>query len=138
VANNAAQAGTENLTTLVGEIADDARHLVERQLDLLRAEVREGVGEVIGAGESVAAGAGLLAAGGLLSVVAVAQAAHKLTGLPQWACYGLAAGAAGVGGVALVERGRRRLAGLRLLPQTAEALEENVRWVRQQVAPTPG
>jgi hypothetical protein len=133
VAKTNAKAEAMELAELAGEVADDTRRLIGQQLDLLRAEVRETVDQVVGAGASVAAGAGLLAAGGLLAVVAAAQMLHRATGLPTWACYGLAAGAAGAGGVALMQRGRQQLTQLRLLPKTAETLEENVTWVREQV-----
>lgn len=138
MANQSAAGEAADLAALVGGIADDAKALIAQQLELLRSELREGLDQVIGGGVSVAAGAGLTAAGGLLSVVAVAQLLHKLTGLPQWACYGVAAGAAGAAGLALIQKGRNDLAGLRLLPKTTEALGENVTWIRQQAIPAAG
>jgi len=124
----------QDLTTLVAGIARDTGTLVTQQIDLLRADLlaearRAGTGAA-----SIAAGGGLLAAGGLLSGMMLAHALHSATRLPLWVCYGLVGGGLGATGATLMQRGREQIAHVQLLPppETAEALQENTAWMKQQ------
>jgi hypothetical protein len=112
-------------------------HLVAQQVDLLRSEVRQELGEAKAAAASMGAGVGLVAAGGLLSTLMLVHALHKATGLPLWACYGLVGGAAGAAGAGLLAAGRKGAEGVRLLPppRTARAVKENLTWLKEQVTP---
>lgn len=124
-----------DLRTLLGNIGHDARRLLAQQIDLVRAEVGEELRRAGGAAAATAAGGALVAAGGLLSGFMVAHALRRVTGLPLWACFGLAAGGLGAAGAALLKAGRDGFAGLRPLPQTTEALGENLQWLRDQLTP---
>ena len=124
-----------DLRTLLGNIAHDARALLAEQLDLFRAEVGQELRRAGTAAAATAAGGGLAAAGGLLSGFMLAHLLHRVTGLPLWACFGLAAGGIGAAGAALLKAGRDGFAGLRPLPQTSEALGENLQWLRDQLTP---
>ncbi|MDB5307610.1 MAG: hypothetical protein JWO38_1812 [Gemmataceae bacterium] len=70
--------------------------------------------------------------------LAAAHLLNRLTGLPLWACYGLAAGGLGTASVKLLLDARDQLAGLRPLPQTTEALGENLEWLKDQLNPVGG
>jgi hypothetical protein len=127
-----------DLRTLLGEIVQDSKHLVAQQVALFKAEAGQ---ELTRAGVGVAkcaGGAGAAAAGGLLTGFALAHLLRDATGLPMWACYALAAGGVGAAGAALVRSGRADLAALGGLPQTTEALGENLEWLRDRLIPTAG
>jgi hypothetical protein len=84
----------------------------------------------------VAAGGGLAAAAGILSGMMLAQLLHRATGLPLWASYGAVGGALGAAGAALLRSGGKGLAGLHLIPpQTAQAVKENLTWLKQELTP---
>ena len=122
-----------DLPALLGTIVRDAKELVGQQFDLLRAEVGAELRRAGTGAAAVAAGGGATAAGGLLTGFMLAHLLRKLTGAPLWACYGLVGGGLGAAGVALLRSGRDRLAGLRPLPQTTEAVRENVEWLAGQL-----
>ena len=117
-----------------GDLLQNAQRLVRLQLDLLRAEAGQELqtaGLAVGA---MAAGAGLLAAGGLLTIPMAVHLLHRVTRLPLWACYGLAAGACGAAGAGLIAHGRRQAGQVHLpaLPESAAALQENLTWLKDQ------
>lgn len=124
-----------DLRTLLGNIGDDARRLLAQQIDLFRAEVGQELRRAGGAAAATAGGGALVAAGGLLSGFALAHALRSATGLPLWVCFGLAAGGLGAAGAALLKTGRDGFAHLKPLPQTTEALGENLEWLRDQLTP---
>ena len=125
------------LATLVGDIVHDSGKLLGQQLDLFRAEVHQELRQAAGAAASVAAGGGLAAAGGLLTGMMLAHLVQRVTRLPLWASYGVVGGSLAVAGGALLRSGRDGLAGVQLLPppQTAEAAEENLAWLKEQMNP---
>lgn len=126
------QSPTE-LKTLIATIADDGRALLGQQLELARMELGQHVEQATGAVGAAAVGAGLLAAGGLLSGLAAGHLIHRVTGLPLWTSYGLAASAASAAGIALLAKGRDELTAIRPLEQSAAAAGENLQWLKEQV-----
>ena len=127
-----------DLGTLLGTIAADAKTLLAQQVELFRAEVGHELRKAGGAAAAVAAGGGLAVAGGLLAGFAAAHLAARVTRLPLWAGYGLAAGGLGAAGVKLLLAGRDGFAGLRPLHQTTAALGENAEWLAEQLGPVGG
>jgi hypothetical protein len=122
---------------LLGEIAGGAGKLVEQQWELLRAEVREGLGRIEEGATCMGAGAVLAASGGVLSAFMAVHGLQRATRLPLWACYGLVGGTLGAAGLGLMARGRRRLAGVDLAPRTTRALRENLEWLETQLTTDP-
>ncbi len=125
-----------DLRDLAGHIVEDAGKLLSQQVDLLRAEVRQELRQAAGAAVSVASGSGLAAAAGILSGMMLAHLLHKASGLPLWASYGAVGGALGAAGYGLLRSGGKGLAGLHLIPpQTAQAVKENLTWLKQELTP---
>lgn len=124
-----------DLGTLLGTIAADAKELLGQQVELFRAELGGELRRAGGAAAATAAGGGLAVAGGLLAGFSAAHLLSRLTGLPLWAGYGLAAGGLGAAGAKLLLAGRDGFAGLRPLPQTTEALAENAEWLAEHLNP---
>jgi hypothetical protein len=137
VANRPDPAG-EDLRTLLGDIARDARGLLTQQAELFSAELRDELARAGGAAGMIAGGGGLAAAGWLLTGFMLAHLIRSATGLPMWACYGLAAGGLAGAGAGLVLTGTNRLADLKPLPETAAALGENLEWLRDRLSPAAG
>jgi hypothetical protein len=121
-----------SLTALVVGIAKDAEKLLEQQFILLRQEVGEEIHRAREAAMTMAAGVGLLSAGGILITLMIVHALVAFTGLPLWGCYGIVGGLlAGIGGLVFFF-GRKEAADIQILhpPQTAEAVKENVEWLK--------
>lgn len=59
------------LLELVGRIVSDVSGIVDKQIELAKQEVREDIGEVVGALKRLAIGAGIAAGAGLLLVVSL-------------------------------------------------------------------
>jgi len=121
-----------DLTTLVKEIVQDTETLIGQQLGLLRSEVTRELDHAKEAALAIGAGAGLVATGGVLSAMMAVHALHKATRLPLWSCYGLVGGLLGAAGAGLLAAGRTEALGVRLVPppQSAEALKENLSWLK--------
>lgn len=138
-----ADAGTgvdagSDLGAILGEIAHDAKKLLQEQIDLFKVEVGQELRQAGGAAAAVAAGGGLAVAGGLMAGLTAVHLLHRVTGLPLWACYGLAAGGLGGAAAKLLLSGRDGFANLRPLPQTTAALGENFEWLKDQLSPVGG
>jgi Putative Actinobacterial Holin-X, holin superfamily III len=123
-----------DLTPLLSEIVSDSQKLINQQIELLRLELLGELQKAKNAAFSVSAGLGLVAAGGLLSTQMLVRLLHRSTRLPLWACYGILAGLLGVAGAKLIDSGGKGIGDLQLIPppQTAEALKENLRWLKRQ------
>ena len=127
-----------DLTTLAGKVLHDAEKLVGEQVSLLRAELGQEFRRAGAAAFSIIAGVGLATAGVIFFGLMLADLVQLITLLPMWCCYAGVAGALGVGGVLLVRSGRGALAEVSLiLPQTTQAVKENLRWLKKQ-ATAPG
>jgi hypothetical protein len=121
-----------SITALVASIANDAAKLIEQQFVLLRQEVADEIHQARVAAIAMATGAGLAATGGFLILLMIVYGLNAWTELPLWSCYGLVGGlAAGMGGLVLYF-GTKKAADIQLMPppQTAEAVKENVEWLK--------
>jgi hypothetical protein len=127
-----------DLPTLLGTIAHDAKTLLKQQVELFRAEVGQELRQAGGAAASVAAGGGLAVAGGLMAGFTAVHLLNRVTGLPLWACYGLATAGIGATAAKLLLDGRDGFARLQPLPQTTETLGENLEWLGEQLNPVGG
>jgi hypothetical protein len=134
MAHRTATADAVSLQHLLGDLARDGRRLLEQQIDLFRAEAAPALrqaGEALG---SLSAGGGLTAAGGVLTGFMLAHLLHRTTGVPLWACFGLVGAGLGVAGGRLVGAGQARLATFPALPQSTEALGENLAWLSNHLS----
>jgi Putative Actinobacterial Holin-X, holin superfamily III len=126
----------DELMTLLGTLVQNSEGLIRRQLELLQREVGRELGKATEAAGGLGAGAGLVATGGLLSTVMLVHLLHRASRLPLWACYGLVSGGLVAAGAALLARGRRSAAGVRLdLPETTAGLQANLAWLKAQLTP---
>lgn len=127
----------QDLGTLVAGIARDTGTLVQQQIDLLRADLVDQGQRAVHGSASIAAGCGLLAAGGLMSGLMLVHALHQVARLPLWLSYGAVSGGLGIAGLTLLKQGRQTLGSIQLLPpaETVAGIEDNVKWVKEQMTP---
>ena len=127
------------IAALVGGIVHDGQKLIEQQFALLRREIAAELRRMRNAAISLAIGAGACAVGGILLLVMVVHLLHAYTDLPLWGCYGVVGGALAGTGALLLLLGSRKAAGVHLVPppQTAQALRENVEWLKHPTNSSP-
>ena len=124
----------QNLTSLAGKVVHDSEKLLGQQFELFRAELGQECRRVGDAAFSMVVGASLATGGILLTGLMLASFLQWLTDWPTWCCYGLVGAACVIGGLILVRRGRTGMAQVELLPrQTAQAAQENLTWLKQQI-----
>ena len=125
-----------DLSTLLRGVVRDAETLIGLQFDLLRSEVHQELRQARGAALSLGSGAAFLGVGGVLVAFMAVHALQRVTRLPLWACYGIVGGLLGAAGTVLVTSGLEQAAGVRVVPiETAEALKENLAWIKDQATP---
>jgi hypothetical protein len=125
----------QNLTSLAGKVVHDSEKLLGQQVDLFRAELGQEFHRVGDSAFSMVVGVSLATGGIILAGLMLANLLQLLTDWPLWACYGVVGVACVLGGVILVHAGRAGLAQVQLLPkQTAQAVKENLTWLKQQIS----
>lgn len=124
----------EETGTVVADIIHDAQELLNQQLALFRAEVREDLRKTRDAAIPMAIGAALAGIGGILLCLTVVYLLHWAfePNLPLWGAYGIVAAAMCLLGGALVLAGKHKFEAFNPLPdKSAEALKENLQWLNQ-------
>jgi hypothetical protein len=128
----------QNLTSLAGKVVHDSEKLLGQQIDLFRAELGQEFHRVADSVVTVVVGVSLATGGIILIGFMLADLLQMLTDWPMWCGYGLIGGICIAGGLILVRFGRTRLARVQLVPrQTAQAVKENVTWLKQQITGPP-
>ncbi len=132
-----------SLAVTVKGVIDDALELIRQQVAMLKAEVRADLHKLIAGLIPLACAIGPALLGGLMACFALVRLIHWATlpagqevdpaALPLWACYAIvSAGLLLLGGI-LFGIGYYRLKSINPLPeQTAQALEENIKWLVNQ------
>jgi uncharacterized membrane protein YqjE len=133
---------TGSVAPLVASIIDDLQELIKQNLALFKVEVREDFKKTKEAVAALGVGMGLAVVGALhltLMLVfllwwAFSADVRSVSGLPLWVCFAIVGVVfAGVGG-ALYFMGKKKLDSFNPLPdQTAEALKENVQWIKNRM-----
>ena len=131
-----------NMAPLVTGIIDDLQELIKQNLALFKVEVREDFKKTKEAAGALGVGVGLAAVGALhltLMLVfllwwAFDSAARSAPGLPLWVCFAIVGGVFPGVGAALTFKGKKKLDSFNPLPdQSAEALKENVQWIKNRM-----
>jgi len=119
-----------SMTSLLGDIINDAQELIRQQLALFRQEIRQDLHKARDGVMILGAGVGVIAVGGLLILLMLPLLLNWLVpSLPLWACFGIVgAVAAAIGGV-LLYAGFKRFESIHPLSDNAAvALKENLQW----------
>ena len=130
-----------SVTPLVAGIIDDLQELIKQNLTLFKVEVREDLKKTKEAAAALGVGIGFVVVGGLhLTLMLVFllwwafDSTARTPGLPLWVCFAIVGGVFTGVGAALFFRGKKKLDSFNPLPnETAEALKENVQWIKNRM-----
>ena len=129
-----------SMTSMVRDVAADVAHLVRKEVELARTEIRAEAGKAVSGARSIAMGAvslhlvaGLVSVGGALALSEVL--ASRVPTLATWSTP-ITLGAVALFwllvGLILLSSGRRRLRRLSPVPrQTIQSLKEDIAWLRK-------
>lgn len=133
---NAADAGSSphepGLAQLLGQLFRDAETLLLQELALIRAELGESAGNLVGGAFLALVGIVVSLIGGLAIVSAIIILLGEF--LPLWISAGLVGVTALAAGTVLILWGRRRLSRASLVPRHSwQALRETGDWLREEL-----
>jgi len=124
---------SQTISTLLGEIVDDAQKLVRQELALARTELQEEYVKVKGAAGQLGLAFAALGIAGLLLAFTLVHVLADVANLPLWASYLIITFLFAGAGLTLYFRGRDAAAKVSMVPkETVETLKENVQWIRNQ------
>ena len=117
---------------LVGGILRDAQELLRQQVEMFRSELKQEVRQLKSGLVSVSIGVGVAVVGTLFLVSMLVHLLAAKTEIPLWGCYGIVGGALMVLGLGFLARGKKSVSDVHLAspPATAQALKENVAWLK--------
>jgi len=129
-----------SLAGTIKGIVDDALDLMKQQLAMLKAEMRADFRQLIGGLIPLACAVAPLLLGGLMLCFMLVHLIHWATvpanviadpaQIPLWGCYAIVSAAFFLVGGILLGIGYYRLKHVHPLPeQSAQALEENIKWL---------
>jgi hypothetical protein len=118
--------------TLMKGILQDAQHLLNQQIQLFRSEVKHELHQLRTGMVSLLIGAGIAAVGVVCLLGMLVHLLAAKTTIPLWGCYGIVGGGLGLVGLVLLLGGRKSVSDVHLAPPpaTAQALKENVEWLK--------
>lgn len=134
------------LAVTVKGVIDDALELVRQQFVMLKAEMRSDLHKLVAGIIPLACAVAPALLGGLMACFALVRLIHWATlpagqevdpaAIPLWACYAIVSAAFLLLGGLLFGIGYYRLKSVNPLPeQTAQALEENIKWLMNNKTP---
>lgn len=124
----------ENLTTLAGKVILDSEKLVGQQIELFRTEVGQEFQQIGQSATALAVGVSLASGGAMLVGFMLGELLHAMLNWPLWCGHGLAGFVFVAGALVFIRIGQNRLSQVQILPpQTAEAIKENLTWLKKQI-----
>jgi hypothetical protein len=119
-------------SSLVRGILSDGQDLLQQQFALFRAEVKQELGQLRSGLVSLVVGAVVSGLGAIFLFLMLAHLLAAKTEIPLWGCYGIVGGGLTVAGLVIMAIGRKSVSDVRLAPPpvTAQALKENVEWLK--------
>jgi uncharacterized membrane protein YqjE len=115
---------------LLADIVSDAEELVQEQLNLFKAEIKEEIRDAKQAVLPLIAGAGVLVIGAFLACFTAVYVLNYATRLELWACFAIVTAAVGIVGGVVLAVGLEKLKEVKPIPEKSlDELKENVRWI---------
>ena len=123
------------LGSLVGGIFADMQRLLGQHLELFRQEVRDDLRKTKEAVLSIGLGGALAGVAALLVLPAlIGFLSWAVPAVPWWGWCGILAGVLAVAAFALIQAGKKQMTSFNPLPdQSAQAVQENLRWISDRV-----
>ena len=124
-----------SVTSLLRGIVGDAQDLIQQQLALFRAEIKDDLRKTIGILIAIVSGAFLIAVGGALGCFMLVHLLHSLApALPLWGCFGIVgACVALIGGITAYAAIAKFKTFNPLPDESVQALKENVQWIKNRM-----
>jgi hypothetical protein len=118
--------------SLMRGILSDGQDLLQQQIQLFRSEIRQELKQLRSGLVSLFIGGVIAGMGAIFLFVMLAQLLAATTAIPLWGCYGIVGGGLIIAGIATLAGGRKSVAEVQLAPPpvTAQALKENVEWLK--------
>jgi hypothetical protein len=125
--------GDSSTTSVMANVLHDAQELLQQQLRLFRAEVKEDLEETKQAIYPMACGLATLSIGAVMLSLTLVHLLHwTIPALPLWGAYAMVGALLTAGGAGMYFAGKKRLEQVNPLPEkTAEAVKENIQWLTQ-------
>jgi len=125
----------QSVTSLVSGIINDAQTLIQQQVALVREEIRADLRRTVQAVTALAVGVGVAALSLVPLVFMLVYLLHEKAAWDLWASFGVVGAVLALVGGGLIFLGVQRFKSFNPLPdESAEALKENLQWIRN---PTP-
>lgn len=122
-------AGIRSIPEILHDVLANIQDIVRAEVRLAKAELGEELNAARSAGLLIGAGAVAAILSSLFALLACVYALGRV--MPNWAAALIVAAAVGVAAAVLLGLGLRRFKTIRVAPETAASLQENVRWARQ-------
>ena len=124
-----------SVTSLLKGIVSDAQELIQQQLALFRAEIKDDFRKTVGILITIVSGAFMVAVGGaLLSFMLVYLLNSVVPTLPLWGCFGIVGGGVALIGGIVAYAAVARFKTFNPLPdESVQALQENVQWIKNRM-----
>lgn len=121
--------GDRSMGDVVKDIIANVQEMVRSEVRLARAEMREEVTHATSAAKLIGIGAGLALLGAAFLLVTVTLVLALF--MPAWAATLIVGAVLGIGGYAMLEKGRAAFTMPRA-KKTIENVKENVEWMKNQ------
>lgn len=122
-----------SIARLMGEIVADAQHLIRKEVELAKQEIRREINKVVRGGISLGAGAIISAISALFLLTALVYGLVEAFGIAFWLSYLIVGGVLLIIGGILLMVGRSRIAQVDPLPrETVDSVRKDAQWIREQ------
>lgn len=124
-----------SVTSLLKGIVSDAQELIQQQLALFRAEIKDDVRKTVGILIAIVSGAFMVAVGGALLCFMLVHLLNSVApALPLWGCFGIVGGSVALIGGIVAYAAVARFKTFNPLPdESVQALKENVQWIKNRM-----
>jgi hypothetical protein len=125
-----------SVTSLLRGIVSDAQDLIQQQLALFRAEIKDDFRKTVGILIVIVSGAFMVAVGAALLCFMLVYLLNSvaLDTLPLWACFGIVGGGVVLVGGIVAYAAVARFKTFNPLPdESVQALKENVQWIKNRI-----
>ena len=138
MSNEARSSAEPSTIGLLGGIISDFGNLIKQEIRFAKAEIKSDLSKTCEAATALGIGIGLASLSGFLLAWMLVHLLHWATSpseldpakLPLWACFGIVGLFFGIVGGWLITSSIRKFQSFNPLPeQTAQTLEENVKWI---------
>ena len=124
-----------SVTSLLRGIVGDAQELLQQQLALFRAEIKDDFRKTVGILIAIVSGAFMVAVGGALLCFMLVHLLNSVApALPLWGCFGIIGGGVALIGGIVAYVAIARFKTFNPLPdESVQALKENVQWIKNRM-----